>query len=104
MRMSAQELNRATLARQLLLAREPLEPVAAMGRIVAVQAQEPASPYIALHNRIARFEPADLDEAFARRAILKASLMRITLHAVTAGRPPGVPRGDADVAPCRPAQ
>lgn len=83
MRLSSGRLNRATLARQLLLARVPLSPVEAVSRIVAVQAQEPASPYIALHNRIADFDPATLDAAFSARSIVKASLMRITLHAVT---------------------
>ena len=53
-------------------------------QIVALQAQEPASPYIALWNRLAGFDPARLDEAFAERSIVKATLMRITLHAVAA--------------------
>lgn len=77
-------LNRATLRRQLLLGREPLDVVDAVRRIVAVQAQEPASPYVALWNRVAGFEPADLDAAFATGAVVKAPLMRITLHAVAA--------------------
>ena len=47
-------------------------------------AQEAASPYIALWNRVADFDPADLDRAFADRSIVKASLMRMTLHAVDA--------------------
>jgi hypothetical protein len=83
-RLTARQLNRATLARQLLLERAPLDPVAAVERIVAIQAQEAASPYVALWNRIARFDPQELDRAFGERAIVKASLMRITLHAVTA--------------------
>jgi hypothetical protein len=83
MRLSSRRLNRATLARQLLLARARVSPEAAVSRVVALQAQEPASPYVALHNRIADFDPAALDAAFASRSIVKASLMRITLHAVT---------------------
>jgi hypothetical protein len=51
---------------------------------VAVQAQEPASPYLALWNRVDPFDPADLDAAFADRTVVKASLMRVTLHAVLA--------------------
>ena len=58
--------------------------VDAVHRVVALQAQEPASPYIALWNRLARFDPADLDAAFAEHAVVKATLMRITLHAVDA--------------------
>jgi hypothetical protein len=84
MRLTARQLNRATLGRQLLLRREPLGAVDAVRRIVALQAQEAASPYLALWNRIIDFDPADLDAAFAERALVKASLIRITLHAVIA--------------------
>jgi hypothetical protein len=84
MRVTAAQLNRATLERQLLLRREPLDVVEAVRRIVALQAQQPASPYLALWNRLADFDPADLDAAFAEHAIVKAPLMRITLHAVAA--------------------
>jgi hypothetical protein len=68
----------------LLLRREPLEVVDAVRRVVALQAQEAASPYIALWNRLATFDPADLDAAFADHAVVKATLLRITLHAVHA--------------------
>jgi hypothetical protein len=84
MSLTARQLNRATLDRQLLLRREPLSVEDAVRRIVAVQAQEPASPYIALWNRVAGFDAADLDAAFAGRAVVKASLVRLTLHAVNA--------------------
>jgi hypothetical protein len=55
-----------------------------VARVVALQAQEPASPYLALWNRVANFDPADLDRAFRDDEVIKATLMRITLHAVTA--------------------
>lgn len=84
MRVTARELNRATLGRQSLLARAPLGVVEAVRRVAAVQAQEPASPYIALWNRVAGFDPADLDRAFTERRVVKASLLRIALHAVLA--------------------
>jgi len=84
MRLTARRLNRATLARQMLLRREPCDPVDAVRRVVALQAQEPASPYLALWSRLEPFDPAALDTAFADHAIVKATLMRITLHAVTA--------------------
>jgi hypothetical protein len=83
--LTAGQLNRATLGRQLLLGREALDAAAAVHRVVALQAQEPASPYIALWNRVAGFDPVDLDQAFADHAVVKASLLRITLHAVEAG-------------------
>jgi len=82
--LTARRLNRATLARQLLLSREPLDVAEGLRRVFAVQAQEAASPYLALANRLSDFDPADLDAAFAARVVVKATLMRITLHAVHA--------------------
>ncbi|MFL5649616.1 MAG: winged helix DNA-binding domain-containing protein [Chloroflexota bacterium] len=84
MRLTARQLNRATLARQLLLRRGRLDVVEAVRRIVAIQAQEPPSPYIALWNRLDPFDPRDLDAAFAAQDVVKTQLMRITLHAVAA--------------------
>ncbi|MEU8349456.1 winged helix DNA-binding domain-containing protein [Streptomyces sp. NPDC048845] len=84
MSTTARELNRATLARQLLLGREPLGVEEAVRRVVALQAQQPASPYIALWNRLSGFDPADLDAAVAGFRTVKATLMRITLHLVHA--------------------
>ena len=84
MPLTAAELNRATLARQLLLRREPIDAADAVRRVVALQAQEPASPYLGLWNRIERFDGATLDQAFADRTVVKASVVRITLHAVVA--------------------
>jgi hypothetical protein len=84
MRLTTRQLNRATLARQLLLRREPVDVVEAVRRIVAMQAQEPASPYLALWSRVAGFDPGDLDAAFADQAVVKSQLMRVTLHAVAA--------------------
>ncbi|MFD8224349.1 winged helix DNA-binding domain-containing protein [Streptomyces massasporeus] len=82
MDITAQELNRATLGRQLLLGREAMEAGEAVRRVVALQAQHAASPYVALWNRLAGFAPTELDAAFSERAVVKATLMRITLHAV----------------------
>jgi hypothetical protein len=85
MPLTARQLNRATLARQMLLAREPVTVPEAVHRVVALQAQEPASPYIALWNRIAGFDPADLDVALSDRTVIRSTSIRITLHAVEAG-------------------
>jgi hypothetical protein len=82
MRLDARQLNRATLQRQLLLRREPLDAVAAVRRVVALQAQEPASPHLALWTRMEGFDPAELGRALVDRTVVKATLMRITLHAV----------------------
>lgn len=86
--LSARRLNRATLARQLLLARETASVVDGVRRIVALQAQEPASPYVALWARLTDFDPGGLDQAFASRTVIKAHLLRITLHAVAASDHP----------------
>jgi hypothetical protein len=83
--LSARALNRATLARQLLLDRVGLTVPEVVRRVVALQAQEPASPYLALWNRIDGFDPADLDRAFGTRAVVKSASVRFTLHAVHAG-------------------
>lgn len=84
MTVTARQLNRATLARQLLLRREKLGVLDAVHRVTALQAQEPASPYLALWNRVKGFDPADLDAAFADRSVVRASLMRVAMHAVAA--------------------
>lgn len=84
MQLTARQLNRTALHRQLLLDRQPLGVVEAVRHLVALQAQHAASPYLALWNRLAGFDPAELDAAFAEHRIVKASLLRITLHAVAA--------------------
>jgi hypothetical protein len=90
MRLRARQLNRATLDRQLLLRREPLGAVEGVRRVVALQAQEPASPYVALWNRLTEFDAVDLDRAFTAGDVVKASLMRIALHAVEAADYPAL--------------
>lgn len=81
MSISPQGLNRATLGRQMLLEREALDVTEAVRRVVALQAQEPASPYLALWNRVAAFDPAELDAAFASGSLVKSNAVRMTLHA-----------------------
>ncbi|MFI0965920.1 winged helix DNA-binding domain-containing protein [Streptomyces sp. NPDC021080] len=84
MTLTERQLTLATLDRQLLLERGRLDVAEAVRRVCAVQAQSPVSPYVALWNRVEDFAPEDLDAAFADRRIVKATLMRITLHAVHA--------------------
>ena len=79
--VDARSLNRATLARQLLLERARLPLADALHRVVALQAQSPASPYLGLWNRIDGFDPADLDAAFTRGEVVKSNVPRMTLHA-----------------------
>src|SRR5690349_12769949 len=77
-------LNRATLARQLLLARQPLEPLAAVAHLVGLQAQNPGDPYLALWSRLAGFDPDVLGRDVAERRAVRIVVMRATIHLVTA--------------------
>jgi hypothetical protein len=81
--LSSDELNRATLARQLLLERAAIDPATAIERVGGLQAQEPASPYLALWSRLVALDPDAVDRAFRERRLVKATLMRSTLHVVT---------------------
>jgi Winged helix DNA-binding domain len=82
--LSRQQLNRATLARQLLLAREPLSAVEAIERLAGMQAQEPKHPFIGLWTRVEDFSPEELLEALRARDVVRATLMRSTLHLMSA--------------------
>ncbi|HEX5578292.1 MAG TPA: winged helix DNA-binding domain-containing protein [Candidatus Limnocylindria bacterium] len=82
MRLTARQLNRATLQRQLLVQRQKLGVEGAVAALCGLQAQSPASPYIALWNRVRRFRADELDRAIAEHRIVKATLIRLTLHAV----------------------
>ena len=78
-------LTYETMVRQGLSSRRPVGVADAVRSVLALQAQEPAAPYLALWNRIDGFDANDLDRALADGAIVKASLFRFTLHAVDAG-------------------
>jgi hypothetical protein len=82
--LTDRELNRALLARQFLLTRARLTPVAAIERLAGLQAQWAPAPYVGLWSRLAKFEIADLERALATRRVVKATLMRGTLHLVSA--------------------
>jgi hypothetical protein len=84
-RVSARELNRATLARQGLL--EPMtarSAAAAVERLASLQAQHPEWPPIALAARAANARTANLAGALERRTVVRSSLMRNTIHVVSA--------------------
>jgi hypothetical protein len=84
--LTQRELNRATLARQGLLDGLPRSSVAdAVRRVASLQAQHPDWPPLALHTRLRPDRPApNLTDARRRRAIVRASLMRLTVHVVAA--------------------
>jgi hypothetical protein len=82
--LSDRALNRSLLRRQLLLERVDLSVVDAVEHLVGMQAQSPNAPYIGLWCRLARFATAELAEAITERRLVRASLMRGTIHLVSA--------------------
>jgi Winged helix DNA-binding domain len=82
--LTLRELNRALLARQLLLDRRKLSVQQAVERICAVQAQWPQSPYIGLWTRLTGFRKEQLTRALAQHRVVKTQLFRITLHITSA--------------------
>jgi hypothetical protein len=81
--LTRRDLNRALLARQLLVERKPLRVPKAVEQLAGLQAQHSSSPYLALLTRLEGFERAELTTALERRSIVKALLLRGTLHIVT---------------------
>ena len=82
--LTSPELNRATLARQLLLERANVEPLDAVRHLVGLQAQVPHNPYIALWSRLAGFRPESLSELLAGREVVRIGVMRGTIHLIAA--------------------
>jgi hypothetical protein len=81
--LKVRELNRATLARQLLLERKRLSARAVIERLVGMQAQWPPSPYIGIWTRTTGFRREALERELVRGTIVKATVMRQTLHLLT---------------------
>jgi hypothetical protein len=82
--LRSEELNRALLARQLLLKRERRDPLDAIEHLVGLQAQEPLDPYTGLWSRIDAFEPGTLATALEDKRVVRIALQRSTIHLVTA--------------------
>jgi hypothetical protein len=82
--LDARSLNRALLARQGLLQRWDVSAGEALERLVGMQSQVPDAPYIGLFSRVAGFAVDELSALMESRGAVRTSLMRGTLHTVTA--------------------
>src|ERR687898_1891879 len=81
--LTQRELNRAVLARQLLLERAKLPIPRALERIAGIQDQYAPNAYIRLWSCLEGFERDDLTRALERRSVIQATLMRGTIHVVS---------------------
>jgi hypothetical protein len=82
--LSTRELNRALLARQLLLERSKLSLTAALERVAGLQTQYAPSGYVSLWSRLVDFPRDALTKALERRRAVQGTLMRVTIHVVSA--------------------
>src|ERR1041385_6965551 len=82
--LTLREINRATLARQLVLERTSMTAAAAIEQLVGMQAQLSSAPFVGLWTRLNHFQRSDLATAIEKREVVKVTLMRATLHLVSA--------------------
>jgi hypothetical protein len=82
--LTLRALSRATLARQMLLAREKISATAAVERLCGMQSQLARTPYVGLFSRVQKFDRAALDRALEKRTLVRATLMRGTIHLFSA--------------------
>jgi hypothetical protein len=82
--LSTRELNRALLARQLLLERSDLPVPRALESVGGLQTQYAPSGYVGLWSRLRDFRRSSLTEALVNRTAVQGTLMRSTIHTVSA--------------------
>lgn len=82
--LTTRQLNRALLARQMLLAREAMPAVAAVERLAGMQAQVARPPFVGLWTRLEGFRRDDLLDALRNRQVVRATMMRATIHLMSA--------------------
>lgn len=81
--LSRRALNRAVLCRQSLLERSALLPYDAIHALAGLQAQAPLAPHVGLWSRLVDYSPAALDDLYDARRVVRANLMRATVHLTT---------------------
>jgi hypothetical protein len=82
--LTLRELNRATLARQMLLERKNTSALRAVGRLAGLQAQVASPPYVGLWTRLEGFGREELTRLMQERLVVRATLMRATLQLMSA--------------------
>jgi hypothetical protein len=82
--LTQRDLNRALLARQLLLERQGLSAADAIGRVGGLQAQASVPPFVGLWTRLAGFDASELRSLIDDGQIVRATMMRHTIHFVRA--------------------
>jgi hypothetical protein len=82
--LSDRALNRALLARQMLLRREAITPLEAIEHLAALQAQDARPPFLSLWSRLEGFHREDLRRLLHKRLVVRGTMMRGTLHLVSA--------------------
>lgn len=78
--LTRRALNRALLARQMLMGRVDTEPLAVIEHLVGLQAQQARPPFVGLWSRVSGFRREDLRSLLESRAVVRATLMRATIH------------------------
>jgi len=82
-RLTRRALNRALIVRQMLVSRVESTPLRVIEHLVALQAQQARPPFVGLWSRIAGFQRQDLRDLLNSGEIVRATLMRATLHLMT---------------------
>jgi len=83
-KLTARSLNRALLARQMLLARERRGVLESVRFLAGMQSQVPVAPYVGLWTRLLGFDPEEVSALMTERALVRVSAMRGTVHLLDA--------------------